>query len=87
MKLLTKSATAAMNEYVDFIFNECLGEDETFTLGTAYREAQTAFERSAIAAAIVYRTHALSDPPYRIVEERGERADLRLCRVADCLGL
>lgn len=87
MKLLSKAAHAAMTSYVDFIFGECLGEGETFTLGTAYREASTVFERAHVAAAIVYRAHALSDPPYRIIEERGPLADERLCAVADALGL
>lgn len=86
-KMLTSAAANAMAAYIDFVYAECLGEDETFTLGAAWRETQTDFERMHVAAAIVYRADALSDRHYKIVNERGAHADPRLCIVADSLAL
>ena len=80
---LSPEAREGMDTYVAWIFAECMGEDEDWPLGRAWQTADGSIERSHIAAAIVYRTHGLSDPPYRILEERGPHADPRLCAVAD----
>lgn len=85
-KLLSAAAISRMDAYVDSIIAECLGENETFPLGVAWREASVWTEASLIAAAIIYRAEALSDPRYRVLE-RGDLADERLCAVADELHL
>ena len=84
---MSPETSALANDYVTWVFAECLGDGETWPLGEAYRAAQTASERSHIVAAIVYQSHALSDPSYRILEERGRYADARLCAIADDLRL
>ncbi len=87
LRPLSPETRAIMDEYVEWVFAECMGEDEVFALGTAYQEATDATERAHLAAAIIYRSNALSDPAYRILEERGPFADERLCTVADELRL
>lgn len=86
MKPLSTASMQAMNDYVEWIFAECLSEDEPWPLGSAWRTATIWSERSHIAAAIIYRAEALSDASYRIID-RGPYADPRLALVADQLGL
>jgi hypothetical protein len=87
IRQLSPETLALVNDYVDWVFAECMGEDETWALGTAWRETTIWAERSHLAAAMVYRSHALADAPYRILEERGRYADARLCAIADDLRL
>jgi hypothetical protein len=87
MKLLSKDAALAMQSYIDSVSNECMSEGESNPLFVAYAGAQTIFERSAIAAAIVYRADADSDRAFKIIDEAGELADKRLVTVADSLSL
>lgn len=87
IRQLTPDGVAAMDDYVAWVFAECLGADETWPLGDAWRASTMWAERSHLAAAMVYQSHALADAPYRILEERGPQADARLCLVADELRL
>lgn len=83
---LSSAAISKMNEYVNFVIDECLGDGEEFPLGTAWREALAWPEQTLVAAAIIYRAEAASDIEYRVIE-RGELADSRLVFVAAELAL
>ncbi len=85
IRVLSTATRVMADDYVEWVFAECIGEDETWPLGEAWRASDGDFERAHIAAALVYRSDALSDAPYRILGERGPFADERLCAIADDL--
>jgi hypothetical protein len=88
MKMLTKAAKSALTEHVDMVFNECMGDDDVWPLGQAWREARCEESEAHIAAAIIHEHDCGADAEWMVVgERRGRNAPSALCVVADCLGI